>query len=103
MIFWKILKQIGKSKNLKQENHIKLWKLIYYGNSASEGVTLDITDLIDELIKVKFLPRKFVEEFIREEFHADEIFYINNNGKFSEINKQFKNVKMIVNVNEKYA
>jgi len=47
--------------------------LLWY-NSTTEGVTLDITDLIDELIKVKFLPRKFVEEFIREEFHADEIF-----------------------------
>ena len=76
--------------------------LLWY-NSASEGVTLDITDLIDELIKVKFLPKEFVEEFIREEFHADEIFYINNIGSFSEMNKQFKNIKIIVNVDDKYA
>ena len=79
--------------------------LLWY-NSTTEGVTLDITDLINELIKVKFLPRKFVEEFIREKFHADEIFYINNTiCSFSEMNKQFKNVKMIVNidVNNKYA
>ena len=55
--------------------------LLWY-NSTTEGVTLDITDLIYELIKVKFLPRKFVEEFIREKFHADEIFYINNIRKF---------------------
>ena len=60
-------------------------------------------EISNELIKVKFLPRKFVEEFIREEFHADEIFYINNIGSFSEMNKQFKNVKMIVNVNDKYT
>jgi len=29
--------------------------------------------------------------------------YFNNIGSFSEMNKQFENVKMIVNVDDKYA
>jgi len=76
--------------------------LLWY-NSSTEGVTLDITDLIDDLMKVRYLPREVIEEFIREELHADEIFYINNIGCFSELNEQFKNVKEIVNVGDDVA
>ena len=73
--------------------------LLWY-NSNNEGVTLDITDLIDDLMKVRYLPREVIEEFIKEEFKADEIFYMNNIGCFDELNKQFKNVKEILNVDE---
>jgi len=76
--------------------------LLWY-NSNNEGVTLDITDLIDDLMKVRYLPREVIEEFIKEEFKADEIFYMNNIGCFDELNKQFKNVKEIVNVGDDVA
>ena len=71
--------------------------LLWY-NSNNEGVTLDITDLIDDLMKVRYLPREVIEEF-----KADEIFYMNNIGCFDELNKQFKNVKEIVNVGDDVA
>jgi len=51
-------------------------------------------------MNVRYLPREVVEEFIREEFKADEIFYMNNIGCFDGLNKQFKNVKEILNVDE---
>ena len=54
-------------------------------------------------MNVRYLPREVVEEFIREEFKADEIFYMNNIGCFDELNKQFKNVKEILNVDEDVA
>jgi len=54
-------------------------------------------------MNVRYLPREVVEEFIREEFKADEIFYMNNIGCFDGLNKQFKNVKEILNVDEDVA